>query len=147
VIAVVTVMGAHASVAASPWTGTWKFKPAPKTNWMPFVEGDTLKLAQSGSKISGTFGFQYQSDRGFATPLCHSPIGGYVVGTATGRTLDARLVWPAGDGYPRSVGPLKAKLSKSGRSFLVTEGMVTKGACGGFGAPFNGLIATRVSKP
>jgi hypothetical protein len=145
VTACVVIATATPANESGPWTGTWKFKPAPKSGWMPFIKGDTLELVQSGSKIKGRFAFQYRSDRGLATKLCYSPIGGYAVGSAVGRRLDARLVWPAEGRYPRSVATLKAKLSKNGRWFLVTEGTVTTGACGGTGAPFIGQVAVRVT--
>lgn len=137
--------GALASVSsASPsWSGTWRLKP-PARAALPFYGGNTVVLVQRGSKVTGRFDFEHVSDKGFGGGFCRSGKGGVVKGTAAGRSLRAKFIWPARGGHPRAVAPIRATLSRNGRTFQV-DGQVTEGECGNFGA-YLSFTAVRVRR-
>ena len=125
-VALVATLGvAAASAAAGPtWSGRWRL-----TN-IPIRDGaGTMTLVQKGSTVTGRFPWQLYSDKGFGSSgYCYTGKGGTIKGTVRGRALTGVLVFPAGDGHPRSTAPFRATLSANGRRFEA-NGEVTSGEC------------------
>jgi hypothetical protein len=116
-----------ATAAAPRWTGVWRIDFTGSTGGIR-DGASTLRLVQRGVKVTGSFPFQWQSDKGFGNGYCFTGRGGTIRGTVRGRTLTGVFLFPAGQRHARATATLTATLAPNGRK-LEGRAEFTTGEC------------------